>query len=175
MWTFSSARTVRLLLAPLLSLWVAGAGCMLGCEGMVSAAAGTGTSIAEHSDHGATIVASGHACSSGETNRSHDCCKTKSAQTNSEEPEVGNTAAANPAAALISLAESSSGVMGNCPFAVSRAAIIAKTRNGDVSNSPVLGHVVLPSRSVAQTVSLSSPLRLPNRGHTYLRCCVFLI
>jgi hypothetical protein len=26
-----------------------------------------------------------------------------------------------------------------------------------------------------ETSSLSAPLRLPNRGHTYLHCCAFLI
>jgi hypothetical protein len=27
----------------------------------------------------------------------------------------------------------------------------------------------------AESSALTTPLRLPNRGHTYLRCCVFLI
>lgn len=35
----TSTRFVRLMLAPLLSLWIAGAGCMMGCQGMAASAA----------------------------------------------------------------------------------------------------------------------------------------
>src|SRR5687767_14806539 len=88
MWALSSSKIVRFLVAPLLSLWVAGAGCLLGCEGMVAAAAaaanGQNSNVAQHSEHGPAIVASGHACSSGgpsagssdNSNGSHNCCKT---------------------------------------------------------------------------------------------------
>ena len=178
MWTLSSARIVRLLLAPLLSLWVAGAGCLLGCESMVAAASSLNPAAVERSGPSLTIVASGDACSSGQ-NRSHNCCKKNSKRSQDSKRSPQNSLAESDVrrieTALVFGSESSSGMLGNCPFAVSRTAVISKTRGSDLSITPILVQTIVPSNRVEQTASLSSPLRLPNRGHTYLRCCVFLI
>lgn len=167
----SSSRIVRFVLAPVLSIWVGGAGCLLGCEGMVAAAATDASAEAsQHSAHVSALVASGHACSSGEVNNSHDCCKKKSgvAQYKTKEPIAGG--------AVITPTSSSSGLMKDCPFAVSKAAVVNKARNGEMSVAPALAHSILaPDNSPEQKGPLSAPARLPNRGHTYLRCCVFLI
>lgn len=169
MWRLSSSRILRIILAPALSLWVAGAGCMLGCEGMVAAAAARISNAASHHEESSKIVATGHACSSGEKAQSHDCCK-GTAKSQSE-PKAALTDATIPSAT-----ESQSGTMNACPLAVSRAAVVSKTRVGDISE-PAAAQQSLRSSDVTreQTAPLSSPLRLPNRGHTYLRCCVFLI
>ncbi len=168
MWRLSSSRILRLTLAPALSLWVAGAGCMLGCEGMVATAAAELSDAASHHEESSTIVATGHACSSGDVAQSHDCCK--------------GTAKSQPAsarvtdAALPSATESHSSTMNACPLAVSRAAVASKTRVGDTSEPAAVQQSLLSSDLMReQTTPLSPPLRLPNRGHTYLRCCVFLI
>lgn len=171
--TLTSTRIVRLILAPLLSLWVAGAGCMMGCEGMVAAAATIpGSTSSKHSDQHAgrkaSIVASGHACSSS---GSHSCCARNAGVT---KPEAKQTSKSD--FALVTLGGSSSGMMKDCPLAVSRAAIAAKIRINEVAAAPVLANSILPAESfLEQTAPLFTPLRLPNRGHTYLRCCVFLI
>jgi hypothetical protein len=168
--SFSSARTIRFLLAPLLSLWVAGAGCMLGCESMVAyGASGGGAESTHHPDQTATIVASGHSCASGETNKSHDCCKKSAAKVKPHAPTNGD-------ASILRFGGSSSSTMNGCPLAVDRAAIIAKTHSGDLSAAPAHAQSILPDlNSLERTAPLSPPLRLPNRGHTYLHCCVFLI
>lgn len=168
---FSPVRIVRLLLATTLSLWVAGAGCILGCEGMIASAANSGgLESTHHSDKDQTVVAAGHACSSGEANKSHDCCKKSPDSVKPAKPTK------NRDASLLELSGSSSGAMNGCPLAVSRASIVAKTRESDLNSSPALAQSILPElKSAERTAPLSSPLRLPNRGHTYLRCCVFLI
>ena len=163
-----SLRAVRFGLAPLLSLWIAGAGCMLGCASMAASEASLKTNSGHHKESSSTIVASGHACSS---KKSHDCCKKSSDEEAS--PEVSQSNPLNEA--LVTSGGSSSGPI-NCPFAVSRAAVVTKAQGRDMNASAVLA-VSNPAQQnlLEQTASLSPPLRLPNRGHTYLRCCVFLI
>ncbi len=170
---FSSTRIVRFVLVPLLSLWVAGGGCLLGCQGMVAAAATVPNSIpAEHSaDHSlqqTTIVASGHACSS---TASHSCCTKKARES---KPEVKRSSQSD--SIWVALGGSSSGMMKDCPLAVGRAAIAAKIRTNEVAAASALAHSTVPDENLPELTSpLSAPTRLPNRGHTYLRCCVFLI
>jgi hypothetical protein len=76
-------------------------------------------------------------------------------------PEVGGT---------------SSGTMNNCPLAMSRAAVVGKPHDSESSVNPALARSFLPDLDFGEhTAPLSAPLRLPNRGHTYLHCCAFLI
>jgi hypothetical protein len=174
----SSAKIVRFVLAPVLSLWIAGAGCMLGCEGMAAAVAAADPSAdasqhANHSQHsrGSIIVASGHACASSEANNTHSCCNKKSAEVQSKSKMTSTDGEV-----LIPSSSSSSGLMNDCPFAVSRTVVVNKSRNGEVSVAPALAQSIrLPANSPEQKSPLSAQARLPNRGHTYLRCCVFLI
>ncbi|MFN2511897.1 MAG: hypothetical protein ABR568_10690 [Pyrinomonadaceae bacterium] len=166
--TLTSTRIVRFVLAPLLSLWIAGAGCIMGCEGMVAAAATVAISIskthsAHHSEQKATIVASGHACSAGSAK---NAIEAKSAVKQISKSET----------TLLTVYGSSSGMMKDCPLAASRAAIAAKIRNNEIAAAPQLAHSILPAENALErTTPLSTPPRLLNRGHTYLRCCVFLI
>jgi len=170
--TLTSTRIIRFLLAPLLSFWVAGGGCLIGCEGIVAAAAIVPSSRTEtHSGHSgskATIVASGHACSSS---GSHSCC---SKNANEAKPAAKQISKSNTT--LATVGGSSSGMMEGCPLAVGKAAVAAKIRKDEVSAAPAISHPALPAENfLEQTSPLSTPARLPNRGHTYLRCCVFLI
>ena len=168
----SSARALQFALAPILSLWIAGAGCIMGCEGMVAAAASAlNSASAKHSDHlsakKTTIVASGHACSSGE---SHSCCSKRGGES---QPRAQQS---DIATSPVAVGVSRSGSIKICPLSVGKDAIAAKIRNNEVAAGPVVENSILPAENLLeQTVSLSTPLRLPNRGHTYLRCCVFLI
>src|SRR5687768_3117990 len=159
---FSFIKLVRLILATSLSLWVAGAGCILGCEGMIaSAASGGSIESTHHSEQGPTVVASGHACSSGEAKKAHDCCKKNAVKAKPAKPLK------NVDVKLFELSGSSSGAMNSCPLAVSRASAVAKTRESDSNSAPVATQSILPGLNSAElTAPLSSPLRLPNRGHT---------
>lgn len=176
----SSLRFVRFVLAPALSFWIAGAGCMLGCESMVTAAASPKASAGHHSagEHrksSSTIVASGHACASQE---SHNCCQKSSdeaAPKSVASKSSKSVASKSSNEALVASGGSSSSPM-NCPFAMGRATVATKAQGGDKSLSPVPADSnLLTQNSQEQLSPLSPPLRLPNRGHTYLRCCVFLI
>jgi hypothetical protein len=153
-------RAVRILLATSLSFWIAGAGCLLGCEGMTAAAE-------RPLSASANLVVSGDVCSSGE---SHHCCSRQktSAQLSHPRPEPlthkrfgGNLP--------------SSG-MHQCPFAVSRSLVTAKSDGG---NSSALQPIAVTQFSVqpvaAPHLLLVDTPRPASRGHTYLRCCVFLI
>ena len=165
-------RIVRFVLAPVLSFWVAGAGCMLGCEGMVAAASTEQSDTSQHAQHTSTIVASGNACSSA---KSHSCCSEKSSESTASESKAQQDESKVSNHHPVASRRSSSDPM-NCPFAVSRAVVVGKAQGGEKKAVAVLTHSMLVTQGFAeQLVPLSRSLRLPNRGHTYLRCCVFLI
>ena len=170
---------VRVVLALAVALWMAGAGCLLGCESMVSA-------VAESEHHSTAtapiIVASGEACASMQ---SHDCCAKRGAKSASKAaPRLATSEnTAKPATDIatangIVAAESgvSSSPMMDCPLAVNATAVLSKPRQ-DQSSTALPSESATPSVSnaIEQSIAFARPLRLPNRGHTYLRCCVFLI
>lgn len=172
----SSIRIVRMSLALAVAFWMAGAGCMLGCENMASAA--PSTEIASPADSPA-IVVTGEACASMQ---SHDCCAKRNAHsagkpvakpTSDKRQSVADSGKIPfDSAALVGIFPS----MMECPLAVNASAVLSKAR-------PDQSNVALPSRSERaslsnppeQTSAFARPLRLPNRGHTYLHCCSFLI
>ncbi|MEP6819236.1 MAG: hypothetical protein ABJA18_06860 [bacterium] len=163
----SSIRVVRVSLALAVGLWMAGAGCMLGCENLMTAAASNEVASSTSSS---IIVAAGGACASMHSDdscpkhRAHSVAKTtahsNSITTSANAPEL----AATP------------GTMMDCPLAVNATAALTKVGSDQTS-------IALPSssersplaNSPEQTSAFTRPLRLPNRGHTYLRCCTFLI
>jgi hypothetical protein len=66
--------------------------------------------------------------------------------------------------------------MMDCPLAVNARAALSKAKP-DTSRT-ALPHTRASARLPLlreQATALSPPTLLPNRGHTYLRCCVFLI
>ena len=167
--SLGSIRIVRVTLALAVAFWMAGAGCLLGCEGMIAAASGE---EAQSQVSDLTVVASGDACASM---RSHDCCarRNKHAQTsNSTTPAP----AATSTSALTSLLGQTPTSMRECPLAVTATAALSRT-NHNPSAGPLL--LARPTGFIPQleeqTRPLSQQIRLPNRGHTYLHCCVFLI
>ncbi len=176
---FSSVRIVRVSLALAVAFWMAGAGCMLGCENMVSAA--TSTEVASPANSPA-IVDTGEACASM---HSHDCCAKRNAHsaakavakpTSEKRHIVAGSGKKIPADSLFAALSATFPAMMECPLAVNASAVLSKAR-------PDQSNVALPSRSERaslsnppeQTSAFARPLRLPNRGHTYLHCCSFLI
>ena len=169
-------KTLRSGLGLILSFWIAGAGCMFGCQNMLASAATGGDPQAVAPDL-ATIV-SGDACASS---GSHDCCAKKKAEAIKVKAPVAS--AARPSlqtAALISQKESlsadPSGSMKDCPLAMTRAVAVTKTSGSKQAAPVALSLKALPVEpSHERQTSLAPKARLPNRGHTYLSCCVFLI
>jgi len=177
----SSSKTARFLFVPLLNLWLAG-GCMLGCGGIGAAFASsieqsTGQASLQRT---ALIVVSEHSCASGaiaaaadssSAANSHHCCKDNRAQAmrKTQRPAESIEASIGPG-------KPSSGAMSDCPLAANKSAVVTENRRVEVSASQALtqSYRPEPASSGHRAPLFARPL-LPNRGHTYLRCCVFLI
>ena len=164
----SSIRIVRVVLALAVASWMAGAGCMLGCANMVSAAA--------PSEFGSpasppTIVAAGGACAAM---HAHDCCARRAAKSARKSAAKAHTATTT--SALGPELSATPGTMMDCPLAVNATAALSKATpdQSSIALPPSVASALL-SNSSEQTTAFARPFRLPNRGHTYLRCCVFLI
>ena len=183
---FSSIRIIRASLALSVAFWMAGAGCLLGCQNMVSAAASSEVASPLTS---AALVVSGEACAS---THSHDCCakrgnvsskhllvadsrKKDAAQTN-DHPKVLEHRSAPTTPSLASEISATFPTMIDCPLAVNATAVLSKARPDHSSVAlPFASELTSLSNSPEQISAFGRPLRLPNRGHTYLQCCVFLI
>jgi hypothetical protein len=146
----TNARSVtRRLGALALALWLGGFGCLLGCEPMASAAG------VEHMAH-APDAAESHAA------MNHGCCHHAKKDARAESTSVEANARAD-------VGQSS------CPF--STPATESSRKVGVKSAAATVAHGALPTVALAST-SFDSPhgrARPPDRGGTYLRCCVFLI
>jgi hypothetical protein len=164
---FSFLKIARMGLAATLVLWVAGAGCLLGCEGMMTAAASESFTQAHHGNGDLNLVVSGEACASA---KSHDCCAKRN---HSAQPKAQPTG--KQAATLIET-DPASTAMSDCPLAMSRTVVVAKSGARETSSATIVANANLPTQNlIEQPAPLISQVRLPNRGHTYLRCCSFLI
>ena len=130
---------------------------MLGCSNSVSAAEGT---RAESADAPQVVVA-GDACASA---HSHDCCAKQRARKNTA--KRSSNLAAVP---------STMGMEG-CPLAVNATAAISKPNSAQANADTALVEPLRPIQSAEwrSDIRSTSPI-VPNRGPTYLRCCVFLI
>ena len=173
-----SVKLFRVALALSLSLWIAGAGCMLGCQSMAASAAANEAGEPPAEGHHLSVIVSGEACA---TNQGHDCCAKKKAEAIKAKAAEPTIKPSLQTAAQISQTESltpqPSGGMRDCPLALSRAVAVTKTSGGKQVSAPIaLPLKALPSEtSIEQLNSVTPVARLPNRAHTYLRCCVFLI
>jgi len=152
-----SVRIFRTLLALSVSLWIAGAGCMLGC--------GNGTIAAAQRERNQTVIA-GPSCH----RPSHDCCsRAKSSSTVTIEKTSERTSS------LLSAVPERT--MGECPLAVNATAVIAsKAKHHTPEQARTFRTEPSAVDSINQYVDWSPPpIRFLNRAPTYLRCCVFLI
>lgn len=176
----SSIRIVRVSLALAVALWMAGAGCMLGCGNMTAAASSEVVSPASSS----TIVAAGSACASM---HSHDSCPKHRAHSAAKIPAktLSDKLQFVAGARKQILAETndelnfvgqSPATMMDCPLAVNATAALSRagTDHANVALASSSESASLADSS-EQTRAFARPLRVPNRGHTYLRCCAFLI
>lgn len=133
----------------------------------MTAAASESVGMAHHAAGDLNLVVSGDACASA---KSHDCCAKRNHRTH---PKA--QAGEGQAATLVETDPSSS-EMTACPLAMTRTAVAAKNAGGETSSATTVSPANLPSLNLLeQTAPLVTQVRLPNRGHTYLRCCSFLI
>ena len=168
---------------------------MLGCENMVSAATAheaAPASSASNPANAANVVVAADACAAM---HAHGCCAKRGTQ--SVAKARANSSAAPIAKSNKTVANSSAKAMNHtpadgtvvdaalaapfstmmdCPLAVNATAALSKARPDES------GGDLLPARAddsfsyfKEQLTALTPPSLLPNRGHTYLRCCVFLI
>jgi hypothetical protein len=152
-------KILRFVLVITVSLWMAGAGCLLGCSNEAQASSLNLQSSTE------TIVAK-ESCASS----SHHCCaKNKSRQTSSAkpvDPRLQHQLLALPTP-----------VSEKCPLAVNASAVSVKV-GAELSKAPLTRAVETPevdTRPVSRTYFGFNKPHLLNRGPTHLRCCVFLI
>lgn len=155
---FSPIRIFRLSLAISVALWMAGAGCLLGCSNSVNA------SPRNASVEKDTVVAD-DSCAA---KQSHDCCAKKAKSQSSTSRQQTRLA--------IPEIKSGPGMM-DCPLAVSNSAAISKVTRSDGSDEALQQEVPLVEHETFRRLikSQSNTTLLLNRGPTYLRCCAFLI
>ncbi len=160
----TSNKIIRLALAPLLVFWIAGMPCLFGC-GMIAQAT---TTAASPMSNAQGVVEAAESCGSS---KSHACCaKKRGADATTAEQHTNSSAQF-----LDGQQDLPSGSMGDCPMAVNAIAPISKVSFGHSAQLLLTQAELPPVRATDQPIPLFTPLRLPNRGHTYLRCCVFLI
>jgi hypothetical protein len=175
----SSLKIPRLVMSLSLVLWVGGAGCLMGCQNLATAVMGKGGGAAQQ---GTAAVVSGESCAAvGD----HSCCAKPRAAAMHQRPAPQAWSASGPKAAK--LAELSDippaavlpepdGPEHNCPLVASATALATRVRADESSTQTALWPAALPLSDASLTVIQSStPTYCNNRGHTYLRCCVFLI
>jgi len=181
----------RLVLATTLMLWFAGAGCLFvsyAHSALPGLDAASDSLCPAHQQAG--NVSLHHATNAGEpvpvmssdtivVDSGHSCCKIQPAAA-SPKPhsaatsELAKSIAVERQTRLASLPPPV-GAMTCCPLMSTAAAAVSKPRANEATATPV-EPVALPSfLNQKETASRSTPLRLPNRGHTYLHCCAFLI
>jgi hypothetical protein len=157
--SFLSLKPVRLLLATMVSIWMAG-GCLLGCSNMAM-----GTETAHSNNHASQTVEAGESCHAA---RAHDCCASK-------KPKKQVAKRSSQPKNVPGLLPAPLGVK-DCPLAVNATAATSKnsTHVPDPARTSI---TALPCFEVAteQSNDFLVVSYLLNRGPTYLRCCVFLI
>jgi hypothetical protein len=154
--SFFSTKIVRLLLAVSVSIWMAG-GCLFGCSN---------SAMAHELDEPAQTVVAGESC---HASHSHDCCAAK-------KPKKQIARSSQPPAAVPSFTQLPETMMKDCPLVVSATAVVSKNSShvADPARGPLAVLPFIESTSEQFDTFLPAPI-VPNRGPTYLRCCVFLI
>lgn len=161
--------TWRALMAFALIFWCAGAGCMI-----VSYAHASLTESSDPSDSAAHMMAG-----MSSAMEAHACCKAKH-QSAEQQHHSRAAAPSDPALLTSSLltlpsAPNQSGAMDCCPL--TSGSIVVGSRPQSNYHAAVLHE--LSSSSLLPVSSnpppLAVPLRLPNRAHSYLLDCAFLI
>jgi hypothetical protein len=161
----SSIRTgIQHPIAVLLLLWFVGLGCLLGCLSHAQAASIHESGVSKH-----TGMSMGDEMPNGQgAGQQHDCCRARMASNKDVKNETGKSL-------RTSLPSSSDSQC--CPLSATNGSGVAhKPRAaGEATQAPVLNTTQPRMDMPAQAAPSDNSLSLPNRGHTHLRYCVFLI
>lgn len=159
MFRLISTRFTHLTVSPLLVLWLMGAGCLLACK-----------TNAQAQD----VVEVAETASAGE----HRSCHSSGAKSSATEQSVAKKKEARKAIKhAVALSQTASSVMVCCPFAVDLIKAADKVRGDEpaMSVSAIVPRHLAASQSSQHQIAFAPHVRLPNRGHTYLQHCTFLI
>jgi hypothetical protein len=181
-----SMKTLRLVLSLSLVLWVGGAACVFGCQALAMAANDQGTAATDYSQAHLDLstMVSSEACASA---ADHSCCAkhhassagTPTSRSTKRVRASGkpgpNSIASHDVATTPMVIALSDGTMHTCPLAMNATALATKARSDESTNSVALAPVNLPAIDLEKPTTSFPPTFCNNRGHTYLRCCVFLI
>jgi hypothetical protein len=148
LWRNTDVRSVtRRLGALALALWLGGFGCLLGCEPMAS---------------GATMTRAAHAQAADESHgaMNHSCC-------HRVKKVIGATASVE--------SDTKTDVGSSCPFSSPAVDSSRKVRVKSTASTPVRNALPEVARASLSFDPSFDRARPPDRGGTYLRCCVLLI
>jgi len=155
----------RSIIAFALIAWCAGTGCMI--AGYSRAAATKAGLAAELTNHamGGSMSMDPHACCKAKRSSQAGSARTKSKPTDTPELNLLTTPSA----------PTQTGVMNCCPL--TSGAIVATSRSQSNDEAAILRQ---PNSAALLSIKsdpapLAVPLRLPNRAHSYLLDCAFLI
>ncbi len=144
---------VRRLTAAALVLWLGGVGCFFGCDmGVVSAAESDGQMTTAQADSCPAFAG-------------HDCChkaKAESGDADDDGSNVRQTPGPTP-------------TTGHCPLKGQSADSARKVSVTDAPHAVAGNTFKLTPHTNAHARLTPHRLRVPDRGSTHLRCCVFLI
>lgn len=160
----STTRILRVALSLSLVFWIAGFGCIFGCESLAMAGASA------HHEAPPTVSAMGSGASCHKV-VDHSCCAKR-------HPSANKTAKALPSEAMPASApiiEVAGEMMRECPMALNANSLGTKPRTDESATTIALEPIDLPIFNAVPATVSPAPSFLNNRGHTYLRCCVFLI
>ena len=156
---------IRSVLAFGLMFWCAGAGCM-----MVSYARAAAT------ESEAMAGSMDQAMAGGMSMDAHACCKAK--RSSSKQHQAGDTS--QPLSPDLNLLTTPSmptqtGVMNCCPLTSGSIAVSSRSQSNDPATVLQQTDSFQTSLVDSHPAPLAVPLRLPNRAHSYLLDCAFLI
>ncbi|HEX7723101.1 MAG TPA: hypothetical protein VF397_13140 [Pyrinomonadaceae bacterium] len=158
---------IRSMMALALIVWCAGAGCMLVSYARASMAESAGPS--DSVDHMMAGMSS--------SMDAHACCKAKHRSASGIQTQPASTASTHVEPTLLTFpsAPTQSGAMNCCPLTSGSMVVASRSQSNDratVSEATSSSSLLVIS---SDPPPVAVPLRLPNRAHSYLLDCAFLI
>jgi hypothetical protein len=177
--SLSSMKILRVTITFALVFWISGLGCILGCESLTQGGSSAMPAGAGHAHAGASTVVSTSSCHKA---IDHSCCSKRSSASNRSPAAWHELPAREGAGGLpkllttsASIIEMADGMKRECPMALNAKALGTRVRTDESATSIAFERIEVPPFNAVDSTVSPVPSFLNNRGHTYLRCCVFLI